>query len=603
MRVFVAGASGAIGTRLVPQLIERRARGDRHLQVAPKAERVRGAGRGADRARPARPRAVSEAVARGAARRHRPPGDRAGGRELLRNFDRTFAQTNRLRTEGTDALLAAAREAGVGRFVAQSFASFRYAREGGPVKTEDDPLDPNPLVDDARDATPRCATSTRRSSTPAGSRCATAASTAPPTTGCSRPCASASSRSSARAAASPRSSTSTTPPRPPCSRSSTTASGHLQRRRRRARPGARVAAGAREVLGAKPPRHVPALARAAVRRRSRGLDGNGVPRRLEREGQARARLDAALSQLAGGLRGRLRLTPRRRRGRCPHGGHDRGRRPRRAHQLLVRGRHAVPRPELAGGAAHAFKVLERALAAARSRRPVRAPRDRHRDRLRRARGARRLREVTRAVTGDRFRVDPALARPERGRALEAFVFRLGYRDRSATLTVREGFVTDEFIDLARTEHRDADQERRLDALKREMADRVLAHPASEVYDATPMPARRHAATDGVPGIARGPPGRSLTRRRHHVLLEHKNAVVYGGGRFDRGRGLAGPGRRGRGSFSPAAPRHARGGRRGDPRRRRNGARPPRSTPWTSRRSTSTPTRWRRTPAASTSPST
>ena len=62
-----------------------------------------------------------------------------------RSLDRTFAQTNRLRTEGTDALLAAAREAGVTRFVAQSFASFRYAREGGPVKTEDDPLDPSPL--------------------------------------------------------------------------------------------------------------------------------------------------------------------------------------------------------------------------------------------------------------------------------------------------------------------------------------------------------------------------------------------------------------------------------------------------------------------------
>jgi hypothetical protein len=90
--------------------------------------------------------------------------------------------------------------------------------------------------------------------------------------------------------------------------------------------------------------------------------------------------------------------------------------------------------------------------------------------------------VTRAVTGDRFRVDPALARSERGRALEAFVFRLSHRHRSATLTVREGFVTDEFIDLARTEHRDAGQERRLDALKREMADRVLAHPADAVYD-------------------------------------------------------------------------------------------------------------------------
>jgi nucleoside-diphosphate-sugar epimerase len=61
-----------------------------------------------------------------------------------RSLDKTFAKTNELRTKGTDALLAAAREAGVRRFVAQSFAPYRYAREGGPVKTEDDPLDPTP---------------------------------------------------------------------------------------------------------------------------------------------------------------------------------------------------------------------------------------------------------------------------------------------------------------------------------------------------------------------------------------------------------------------------------------------------------------------------
>jgi nucleoside-diphosphate-sugar epimerase len=61
-----------------------------------------------------------------------------------RNFDKVFAGTNALRTKGTDALLEAAREAGVSRFVAQSFASMRYAREGGRVKTEEDPLDPNP---------------------------------------------------------------------------------------------------------------------------------------------------------------------------------------------------------------------------------------------------------------------------------------------------------------------------------------------------------------------------------------------------------------------------------------------------------------------------
>lgn len=62
----------------------------------------------------------------------------------MRNFDRGFAATNRLRPEGTDNFLAAARAAGVRRFVAQSFSGWPYAREGGPVKTEEDPLDPEP---------------------------------------------------------------------------------------------------------------------------------------------------------------------------------------------------------------------------------------------------------------------------------------------------------------------------------------------------------------------------------------------------------------------------------------------------------------------------
>ena len=117
-----------------------------------------------------------------------------------RNFDRTFAQTNRLRTEGSDALLTAAREAGVDRFVAQSFASYRSAREGGPVKTEDDPLDPTRPRRRANRAR-RCATSRRRSRTPVGSCCATASSTALRTTGWSSLCASGSTRSSAKDAA------------------------------------------------------------------------------------------------------------------------------------------------------------------------------------------------------------------------------------------------------------------------------------------------------------------------------------------------------------------------------------------------------------------
>jgi hypothetical protein len=141
-------------------------------------------------------------------------------------------------------------------------------------------------------------------------------------------------------------------------------------------------------------------------------------------------------------------------------------------------------PGSPGGVAHAFKVLERALPLLGSgglceRREILV------DTAFGGPGARDGFEmVTRAVTDNRFRVDAGLARPERGRAMERFVFRLGYRETVTTLAVREGFVTDEFIDLARTEPRTSEQERTLDVLKREMAERVMARPAAEVYDAS-----------------------------------------------------------------------------------------------------------------------
>jgi hypothetical protein len=147
-------------------------------------------------------------------------------------------------------------------------------------------------------------------------------------------------------------------------------------------------------------------------------------------------------------------------------------------------------PGSPGGVAHAFKVLERALPLLDPDRPC----ERREIVVHTAFGGPGARDafelVTRAVTGDRFRVESSLARPERGRTLERFVFRLGYRERHATLVLREGFVTEEFIDLARTDARTPDQERRLDGLKREMAARLLARPAGEVYDVSePAPAR------------------------------------------------------------------------------------------------------------------
>jgi nucleoside-diphosphate-sugar epimerase len=144
MRVFVAGASGAIGTRLVPQLIENGHEVVGTVKTPGNAERVRALG-----AEPVVLDLLDDGAVRKAVLDARPDAIVHEATALAdatwgRNFDKVFAGTNALRTNGTDALLAAAREAGVRRFVAQSFASYRYAREGGAVKTEDDPLDPEP---------------------------------------------------------------------------------------------------------------------------------------------------------------------------------------------------------------------------------------------------------------------------------------------------------------------------------------------------------------------------------------------------------------------------------------------------------------------------
>ena len=144
MRVFVAGASGAIGTRLVPQLIDQGHEVIGTFNSPGNAERVRALGAEPIALDLLDARAVRKAVLKTEPEAIVHQATALADVRFSRNLDRSFAPTNRLRTEGTDALLAAAREAGVRRFVAQSFASYRYAREGGPVKTEDDPLDPTP---------------------------------------------------------------------------------------------------------------------------------------------------------------------------------------------------------------------------------------------------------------------------------------------------------------------------------------------------------------------------------------------------------------------------------------------------------------------------
>jgi 2-alkyl-3-oxoalkanoate reductase len=145
MRVFVVGATGVIGRRLVPRLI---ARGHDVVGTYRSASGTANSLR-ADGATMVALDLLDAAAARQAVADARPDAIIHEATALAdggfsRRLDKTFAQTNRLRTTGTDTLLAAAREAGVKRFVAQSFAPFRYARQGGMVKTEQDPLDPYP---------------------------------------------------------------------------------------------------------------------------------------------------------------------------------------------------------------------------------------------------------------------------------------------------------------------------------------------------------------------------------------------------------------------------------------------------------------------------
>ena len=150
MRVFVAGASGAIGTRLVPQLISAGHEVIGTARSAQKAEQVRAQGAQALTVDLLDAPAVREAVRRTAPEAIIHQATAIADARFGRSLDKTFAMTNRLRTEGTEALLNAAREVGVPRIVAQSFAPYRYAREGGMIKTEDDRLDAAPPQTAAR---------------------------------------------------------------------------------------------------------------------------------------------------------------------------------------------------------------------------------------------------------------------------------------------------------------------------------------------------------------------------------------------------------------------------------------------------------------------
>src|ERR1700749_2667516 len=143
MRVFVAGATGAMGRQLVPRLLEAGHRVVGMTRTDSKRAELWDLGAQPVVADALDPEQVADGVAQA-----QPDVIvhelTAIGTLDLRHFDRSFALTNRLRTEGTDHLLSAGQAVGVKRFVAQSYAAWPYARTGGPVKSEDDPLDPAP---------------------------------------------------------------------------------------------------------------------------------------------------------------------------------------------------------------------------------------------------------------------------------------------------------------------------------------------------------------------------------------------------------------------------------------------------------------------------
>jgi len=144
MKVFVAGATGAVGKRLVPLLV---ARGHEVVGMTTSAEKIQAL----------QAMGASGVVANGLDRDsvlravtltqpdvivHQMTG--LTGASSFKEFDKEFALTNRLRTEGTDNLLAAAKAAGVTRFIAQSYGSWNYARTGTALKSEQDTMDPTP---------------------------------------------------------------------------------------------------------------------------------------------------------------------------------------------------------------------------------------------------------------------------------------------------------------------------------------------------------------------------------------------------------------------------------------------------------------------------
>ena len=139
-------------------------------------------------------------------------------------------------------------------------------------------------------------------------------------------------------------------------------------------------------------------------------------------------------------------------------------------------------PYSPAGVANAFKVMQRAFAALSPNQPPQRRSIVIRTAFRGPGARDGFEAVTRAVTDGRYTVDLALARPDRGRLLQSFVFQVIIAGRTATLLLRKGFVSAEFINLAGKSDRSQAEEARLDHLKADLAQRLLAAPAEDVYD-------------------------------------------------------------------------------------------------------------------------
>jgi nucleoside-diphosphate-sugar epimerase len=144
MRILVAGATGALGRVLVPRLVASGHEVAGMTRSESKRELVSGLGATPVVADALDPEAVKRVVAETEPEVIVHQLTALAGRLDIRKIEQSFELTNRLRTEGTDNLLAAGRAVGMRRFVAQSYAGWPFARVGGPVKSETDPLDPDP---------------------------------------------------------------------------------------------------------------------------------------------------------------------------------------------------------------------------------------------------------------------------------------------------------------------------------------------------------------------------------------------------------------------------------------------------------------------------